>query len=174
MADFGGRSGGPDHKTMGVFMRLALGLAAAVAVTAFATTAEAACPNYAAAPSFGQISLNAGFLPDPYRRRVTAGGGNNLGTCNAVPGVGWIAVRPDFDLYYSGGSRLTIAIESSVDTILLINDPSGQWHFNDDSPAYGLGAGITFTNPQGGLYDIWIGTYNPGSGIPANLVITER
>ena len=157
-------------------MRLALGLAAATAVMAFATTAEAACPNYAAAPSFGQISLNEGFLPDPYRRRVTAGGGNNLGACNAAPGVGWIAVRPDFDLYYStsGSSTLTIAIESSVDTILLINDPNGQWHFNDDSPAYGLGAGITFTRPISGLYDIWIGTYNQGSGIPANLVITER
>jgi hypothetical protein len=156
-------------------MRLALGLAAATAVTAFATTAQAACPNWEASPSFGQISLNSGFLPDPYRRRVTAGGGNNLANCNSVPGVGWIAVRPDFDLYYTaGGYKLTIAIESSVDTILLINDPNGQWHFNDDSPAYGLGAGITFNNPVSGLYDIWIGTYNQGSGIPANLVITEQ
>ncbi len=156
-------------------MRLALGLAAAIAVTGFATSANAACPNYQAAPSFGQISLNAGFLPDPYRRRVTAGGGNDLATCNSVPGIGWIAVRPDFDLHYgAGGYRLTIAIESSVDTILLINDPNGQWHYNDDNAAYGLGAALTFPNPVSGRYDIWIGTYHPGSGIPANLVITEQ
>jgi hypothetical protein len=156
-------------------MRLALGLAAVTAVTAFATTAEAACPNWQASPSFGQINLNAGFLPDPYRRRVTAGGGNNLANCSSVPGTGWIAVRPDFDLYYSAGAyNLTIAIESSVDTILLVNAPNGQWYYNDDSAAYGLGAAITISNPQSGLYDIWIGTYNPGSGIPANLVITEQ
>lgn len=160
---------------MGAFMRLALGLAAAIAVTAFSTTAQAACPNWQSTPSFGEITLFAGFQPDPYRRRVTAGGGNDLNACSSVPGVGWIAVRPDFDLRYSAGSyRLTIAIESSVDTILLINAPDGQWYYNDDSPAYGLGAAYTFTNPQSGLYDIWIGTYNPGSGIPANLVITEQ
>ncbi|MCC6982522.1 MAG: hypothetical protein IT535_04565 [Bauldia sp.] len=154
-------------------MRLAYGLAAAVAVTAFATTAEAACPDWRAAPSFGQITLNAGFLPDPYRRRVTAGGGNNLAACSNWNG--WIAVRPDFDLRYSaGGYKLTIAIESSVDTILLINAPDGQWYYNDDSANYGLGASYTFNNPQSGLYDIWIGTYNRASGIPANLIITEQ
>jgi hypothetical protein len=146
----------------------------ALAATLGTVTVAEACPDWQLQPSFGQINLNAGFLPDPFLRSVTAGGGFNLGQCGfAYPG--WVAARPDFDLYYQAGSnRLTITIQSATDTILLINDPNGRWLFNDDAPGMGTGASITIQNPPTGLYDIWIGTYNRASGIPATLVITER
>jgi len=142
-------------------------------VVAAAGVAEA-CPNWQLRPAFGQIDLYEGFQPDPYTRNVTAGGGYNLQACGFSNAWGWVAAAPDFDLYYqtSGSYSLTIAIESQVDTILLINAPDGQWYFDDDG-GYGLGGGITITNPLSGLYDIWIGTYNQGSGIPARLIITE-
>lgn len=150
-------------------MRYALAFAGIVAAAGVAE----ACPNWQLAPAFGQINLSAGFLPDPYTRNVTAGGSYNLQSClnNAW---GWVAAAPDFDLYYqtNGTYQLTIAIESNADTVLLINAPDGQWYFDDDG-GYGLGGGITFTNPRSGLYDIWIGTYNRASGIPARLIITE-
>ena len=42
------------------------------------------------------------------------------------------------------------------------------------APNFARTSAITFSNPQAGLYDIWIGAYNGGRGIPGQLVITER
>jgi hypothetical protein len=44
-----------------------------------------------------------------------------------------------------------------VDTILLVNTPDGNWHFNDDYR--GTNSAITFQNPMQGQYDIWTGSY---------------
>jgi hypothetical protein len=148
--------------------------AAAVAATAIAGAAAEACPNWQASPSFGQISLSAGFLPDPYVRNITAGGRYDLAGCFGSYGWGGsVASRPDFDLYWSGSSgALTIGVNSGSDTVLLINAPDGQWYYSDDDA--GVNPAITFANPQQGLYDIWIGAWNGGRGIPGQLIITER
>ncbi len=152
-------------------MRLASALACAVTVGV--SGAAYACPDYQAQPAFGQISLNEGFTPDPYYRNIRAGGGYSLSQCG-FDSIGWVAVQPDFDLYYStnGTSPLIIAVESNVDTILLVNDPDGEWWYDDDG-GLGAGAKIRIARPKSGLYDIWIGTYDRGSGIPGRLVITE-
>jgi hypothetical protein len=144
-------------------------LAAAAIVTGLAAPALA-CPNWEASPSFGQIDLHAGFMPDPYVRNITAGGRYDLAGCfNTYGWGGSVASKPDFDLYWNGSSsQLTIAVNSNSDTVLLINAPDGQWYYSDDPSA------ITFSNPQTGLYDIWIGAYNGSRGIPGQLVITER
>lgn len=156
-------------------MRLASALAFAVAVGGSVAVSGAAyaCPNYQAQPAFGQIDLNEGFTPDPYYRNIRAGGGYSLRNCG-FENDGWVAVAPDFDLYYNtnGTSPLIIAVESNVDTIILVNDPDGQWWYDDDN-GLGEGAKITIARPKSGLYDIWIGTYNRASGIPGRLVITE-
>ncbi len=151
--------------------RLAV-LAATVAITAVAASAAQACPNYSASGTFGTIYLNAGFAPDPYVRNITAGGGYYLPNCG-FNWQGWVASRPDFEFsYQAGGYPLSIYVESNYDTIILINGPDGQWYYNDDS-ARSLSAGITFRNPQSGVYDIWIGSYAQGSGLPGRLIITE-
>lgn len=144
-----------------------------LAAAAIATTLAApalACPDWQAAPSFGQIDLYAGFMPDPYVRNITAGGRYDLAGCFGSYGWGGsVASKPDFDLYWSGSSaQLTIAVNSGADAVLLINAPDGQWYYSDDPAA------ITFSNPQQGLYDIWIGAYNGSRGLPGQLVITER
>ncbi|EYD77706.1 hypothetical protein Rumeso_00872 [Rubellimicrobium mesophilum DSM 19309] len=144
-------------------------LAAAAIVTGMAAPALA-CPDWQANPSFGQIDLYAGFMPDPYVRNITAGGRYDLAGCFGSNGWGGsVASKPDFDLYWSGSSaQMTIAVNSGSDVVLLINAPDGQWYFSDDPAA------ITFSNPQQGLYDIWIGAYGGGRGLPGQLVITER
>jgi len=143
---------------------------AAAAIVAGLAAPALACPNWEASPSFGQIDLNAGFMPDPYVRNITAGGRYDLAGCfNSYGWGGSVASKPDFDLYWNGSSaQLTIAVNSNADTVLLINAPDGQWYYSDDPSA------ITFSNPQAGLYDIWIGAYNGSRGIPGQLVITER
>jgi hypothetical protein len=143
---------------------------AAIALVGAMAAPALACPDYQAPPSFGNIELWAGFMPDPYVRNITAGGRYDLAGCFGSNGWGGsVASRPDFDLYWNGSSaQLTIAVNANADTVLLINGPDGQWYYQDDPPA------ITFTNPQPGLYDIWIGAYGGGRGLPGQLVITER
>ncbi|MBV6656356.1 MAG: hypothetical protein KI785_01180 [Devosiaceae bacterium] len=150
-----------------------LAVASAAMVTALPQPV-AACPTYNGSPHFGTIALNEGFLPDPYYRNVTAGGTQNIGNCS-VPGWGWTARRPDFRIQYnsSGNSALSFVIRSNADTVLLINDPYGNWHFDDDG-GQDLGAFLKFSNAPGGQWDIWIGSFNQARGIPAALEISER
>ncbi|ADO42431.1 peptidase S1 [Ketogulonicigenium vulgare] len=134
-------------------------------------TAASACPDWRGQPHFGSIQLNAGFMPDPHVRNITAGGTINLQNCGTNWG-GFVTQRPDFDLYWNGSSaQLTIAIEANADAILLISAPDGTWYYNDDYR--GLNPAITFSNPQQGLYDIWIGTYDGSRRNPGRLIITE-
>ena len=145
--------------------------ASALGATLFAGAAEA-CPDWELEPPFGAVTLDAGFLPDPYSRNVTAGGWSYLPFCG-FNSQGYVATAPDFDLYYdASGVSLTFYVESNTDTILLINDPSGAWHFNDDGGG-GLNPSITINRPQSGLYSVWIGTHNFGNA-SARLFITER
>jgi protease YdgD len=145
---------------------------ALLALVAMATAAEA-CPDWQRRAPFGHIQLTEGFLPDPYTRDVRAGGRYFLGNCG-FDAAGWVAAAPDFDITYNstGRSTLTIIVESRTDTVILVNDPNGQWWFDDDS-GNDLGGRISIPNAPSGLYDIWVGTYDRGSGIPARLVVTE-
>ncbi|MEO0385348.1 MAG: peptidase S1 [Pseudomonadota bacterium] len=141
---------------------------------AFVNDAQAACPTWQGSPHFGTVNLTEGFLPDPWNRSVTAGGRNDVSNCG-IGAWGWVARRPDYRLQYStsGASALTFIIQSNVDTVLLVNGPSGQWFFDDDG-GVDLGAQLRIGNAPSGQYDIWIGSYNRGSGIPATLQISER
>lgn len=129
--------------------------------------------NVAAVPTYGTVNLAAGFTPDPQIRSVTAGGNNytTLGGCNAYVH----AAAPDLDLNYQSGSyALTINARSSQDVTLLVNTPDGQWHCDDDG-GDGTDAAITFSSPQTGNYNIWVGTYRAQSGtLPeAQIYLTE-
>ena len=148
-------------------------LRALLAVAAIAAAPAAiACPNWQARPTFGQIDLYAGFTPDPYVRNVTAGGTTNMQRCFSGGFAGFVPTAPDFDLYWNGtSSQITIAVQSRADAILLVNAPDGSWHYSDDYR--GTDPAITFYNPQQGLYDIWIGSYDGSRRNPAQLIVTE-
>ncbi|AHM04840.1 hypothetical protein roselon_02519 [Roseibacterium elongatum DSM 19469] len=142
------------------------------------------CPGTNNPTVFGSYSLNAGFVPDPYVRNLTAGGRVNLANCRPFVGRGYVVTRPDFRLFYNrnphtGGTsptgQLSFVLEarSNVDTVLLINAPDGSWHYNDDFPGIGTNSAITFFQPLTGQYDIWTGSYNRSSNNPATLYVTE-
>ena len=147
-------------------------LLAALAALAF-LPAAAIAQNVAATPTFGTVSLSAGFSPDPQIRSVTAGGNNytTLAGCNAYIH----AAAPDLDLNYRAGSfPLTLEARSGMDVTLLVNAPDGSWYCNDDG-GNGTDALLTFSAPQSGQYNIWVGTYRAQSGtLPeAQVYITE-
>jgi hypothetical protein len=146
--------------------------AAALSVAAAAAAPAFACPDWEAAPHFGTITLQAGFAPDPAQYSITAGGTIPLERCFTGGFSGFVTTRPDFDLYWEGSSaQLTIAVQSNADAVLLVNAPDGQWYYSDDHR--GTDPALTFTNPQQGLYDIWIGTYDGSRRNPGRLIFTE-
>jgi hypothetical protein len=152
---------------------LAVGLATLFVATG---AAQAQCP--ATGQPGQQFALAEGFTPDPNRHRVTAGGDLDLSRCPGVPGRGWVTFRPDFIVRYqthtgaTSRKTLTFRVESSADTILLINDPGNRWHWDDDL-GKNRNARIRFPNARSGRYDIWVGTYKKGQRPSAQLSISE-
>lgn len=148
-------------------MKKTLILAAAASLM-FAPLAMAQSAHMTA--NYGEISLSAGFTPDPYRVELHAGGG---ASANHLPGscLGNISEAPDFEVTYDAGSLpLVFRTLSRADTTLVINGPDGRWYCDDDS--YGDGdAQVRFNRPQSGTYDIWVGTISGTA--PATLIITE-
>jgi hypothetical protein len=147
---------------------------AAVAMAAFAVSAAgvALAQDYSQQPAYGSVSLQAGFLPDPFLLNVDAGGG--IDASRTIGCAGFVAVAPDFRLNYAPGSYpLTIGAVANGDTTIVINAPDGSWYCDDDSGG-DLNPAVTFNQPMGGQYDIWVGTYSSGSLIPAQIVITEQ
>lgn len=128
-----------------------------------------ATPDWTLEPTYGRVDLESGFTPDPYTVDLVAGGGIDI---EALGFYGFVAEAPDVDLYYEAGVfDLYVYVEDADgDTTLLINDPSGNWHFNDD--VNGLNPGIEFAGPESGLYNIWIGTFESDL-TDATLAISE-
>ena len=122
-------------------------------------------------PYYGVLTLESGFLPDPYVKTITAGGSIDL---SQYGHSGYTAGKPDIDFYFTPSNNanetLSISVNSETDTILLINDPEGTWYFSDDSN--GVNPSVTFPNPKNGLYSIFVGTFDSGTA-EAELVISE-
>lgn len=143
--------------------------AAALAITAGTVVAQ----DFNRRPSFGTLNLNYNFAPDPTVVNITAGGTIPAERIGGPGCVGSIATPPDVRLNYraGGGLPLYIFATSRSDVTLVVNLPNGRWICNDDFR--GTDPGIVFTSPQSGQYDIWIGHYGRGAGVPAQLVISE-
>ena len=141
---------------------------------ALATAGAASAQDASLTPRFGEVDLEAGFAPDPFRRNVTAGGRTDAsdlgGEC-----VGMISEAPTFRLNYeAGGIPLYVYIYADADATLVINEPNGAWDCNDDgNGSGGTNPGIRFRHPTTGQYDIWVGSLSGGRPSAARLVITE-
>lgn len=123
-------------------------------------------------PTYGYVTLNSGFTPDPYTVGLTAGGTISGSTIDPVC-VGTFAAAPDVKLTYSSGSLpLIISVASDSDTTLMINDPSGNWWCDDDGGTSGTNPSLRFDKPGSGTYDIYVGTYG-SSTASATLNISE-
>ncbi|TVR74467.1 MAG: peptidase S1 [Spirochaetaceae bacterium] len=148
-------------------------LPALLALAAFLhAPADAAAQNWLLAPSYGEVELFAGFPEDPYTVRLVAGGTSDI---SRLGYRGRVAEEPDFDLWYEAGSfPITFRVEGAPGaTLLLINDPTGRWHYSAGSGADARGEPrIVFRNPPSGLYNVWVGTLR-NEFVPVTLVITE-
>ena len=127
--------------------------------------------NWDLAPNFGDVSLTAGFEPDPYVVEMVAGGDVDAESVGSNC-WGFVTEAPDFRIFYQAGDwPLIISADSDADTTLIIADPDGNWVCNDDTN--GLNPQLTFDLPLEGQYDIWVGTFSQGEASPATLLISE-
>ena len=149
------------------------GLAVALAACETIPETYGAIPDYRASPSYGTLSLSAGFTPDPQVIALQSGGripaSNLSSSCS-----GYIAGAPDVRLHYqAGGYPLILSVASSSDTTLVVNGPDGSWYCDDDGGVNGLNPSLRFGAPRSGQYDIWVGTYGGDDLRAARLHISE-
>jgi hypothetical protein len=140
---------------------------------AAAGPAAAQSLNTGATGTYGQVSLNAGFEPDPHSVTVNAGG--PVEASRASEGCpGFIAARPSFSLRYTAGDYpLYISVASDVDTTLAVRAPDGSWACDDDS-AGNLNPVVSWASPRSGRYQIWVGRFGAeGETARATLNISE-
>jgi hypothetical protein len=57
-----------------------------------------------------------------------------------------------------------------IDTTLIVNAADSSWHCNDDQED--RDPLIVFENSEPGVYDIWVGSFNPDSDVTGSIVIT--
>lgn len=160
----------PLYKDVNVTRLTKSAAIAAAAIAFIASATPAAAQNAGLTANSGEISLQSGFTPDPYRVSLVSGGGIDGGR---LPGacVGMISDAPDFELTYdSSGGPLSFRTQSGGDTTLIINGPDGNWYCDDDSGG-GVNARVTFSSAPSGTYDIWVGAI--GDGAATTLLITE-
>jgi hypothetical protein len=119
-----------------------------------------ACPSLSGGGT--ELNYDSNTLYSPRAHDVIAGGGEDLSLCYDLPGTGWVATNPDFKFTFQNAKpirELEIRIDGECDTVLLVNDPSGNWFHDDDSNG-SLDGLIRFTTAPSGLYDVWVGTYD--------------
>lgn len=133
-------------------------LTAAFALIATAGIASA-CPAWEnSGVQSGSTTGQDLWTPNSYS--VTAGGNQSLRNCGWSH-TGHVISQPDFEFTIGGLEqyrRLQIRVDGSCDTVLLVNDATGNWYFNDDGWG-NLHPLIDINNPRSGVYDIWVGTY---------------
>jgi serine protease Do len=124
--------------------------------------------------NYGSVSLSPGFTPDPHSVSVISGGDVDVAGLGLGSGcVGYATRQPDFIVKLGGSSsRLRFYHEGDGDTGLVINDPSGSWHCNDDSYG-GISPTVDISGASSGQYDVWITSYSSGDNITGTLSITE-
>ncbi|MEQ8432829.1 MAG: hypothetical protein RIA71_01195 [Oceanicaulis sp.] len=129
-------------------------------------------PDYSLAPGYGTYSLTSGFTPDPFEVQVVAGGGNSASQWSNGECAGFVADAPDVRVNFTGGSfsEINFSARSNADTTLIVNDPNGNWHCDDDSGG-DLNPLVELT-PVSGQYDIWVGTFG-SSTAQATLAVSE-
>ena len=122
--------------------------------------------------NYGEVTLEAGFTPDP--RVISLRAGGDISAQGAGSGCrGFITDAPDVRLFYEAGDYpLIISVDAGADTTLVVNGPDGSFYCDDDS-GEGTNPSVRLNDPRSGRYEIWVGTYRSGYSQPARLHISE-
>ncbi|MEO0466112.1 MAG: hypothetical protein AAF216_06180 [Pseudomonadota bacterium] len=131
--------------------------------------------DYTVEANYGTVSLEAGFMPDPHTVEIASGGSVDLSAAiSDASCAGYATSAPDLELAWTQESEglLKLWVESEGDTTLVINDSAGNWHCDDDS-AGNTNPLVELPAAAGGVYDIWVGSYEADSNHSSTLYISE-
>ena len=161
---------------------MALSVRAAVVFLSVLAQPALACPGLDpdSRPMYGEINVAAGRAMDPFHITIRGGGSWNLKACGlegdgltGYKGDGLVEVTPAVVLHWQDSARLAITVEDADDTLLVIRDPQGGWHFDDNGR--GHNPLIVFENGERGTYTIWIGSHGTNSLVrPGDLIVTTK
>lgn len=148
-----------------------LGAGSALALV-FASAAMAQDPQLPA--SHGSVTLEAGFPDDPHSIGLRAGGAYGAHGLDQSC-YGFVNEAPNVTLNYTAGDYpLYLSAASDTDTTMMVSTPDGSVVCDDDSGQGMFDPGILIEEPVSGAYQIWVGTYDAGVGLPpAMLHISE-
>ena len=138
-------------------------------------TAPPACPSADLAAK-ETYTYTATDLGESKVHSIIAGGDTNAKSCNPLEGLtyqGYFMDRPDFafDLDINDLSQVEIFTALNCDTVLLVQDASGDWIYNDDSDT-GNGDSLISIVGTSGRYRVWVGTY--GSNLCESSLTLRR
>lgn len=155
---------------------------AAAVLAASAASPAQACPDPypdpAAPPMTGEVNLGAGrgTNPYPFTISVIGSGTFNRRGCGlegegltGFDGDALIDGRPDLVVDRRGGHReVAIRVENEEDTFLLVSDPQGRLHVNDD--AEGPDFRIVLCDPPTGQSATFVGTHGSALSTKSGLL----
>lgn len=124
--------------------------------------------------AYGHAELSGGFTPDPRRFDIVSGGPLDAGALGLGPScVGAVASEPDFVLDYDDVAPfLRFFVISRGDTTLVVREPGGDFHCNDDSHG-SENPTVDLRRPEEGRYLVWVGSYRAEDTHEGTLSITE-
>lgn len=140
-----------------------------------------------ASPVMGTVTLEHGFLPDPYWVVVVGGGALSVPPHDAVDAAsvqqaqcgGYTSSAPHLRLNWRGiSTRLRLffvpSVPAGADTSLAVYSPQG-WVCNRSFSPGLLDPQVEFINPPEGVYNIWVTSETlPNNLISGVLYITEK
>lgn len=168
--------GNPGDKLSGAIVCLfSVGLlAGGLALPGYARNAAT---QIADASIFENIKLDNSFSPDPTTIRGISGGavaaGQIAGRAETPTGPckGYVDQQPDHTIqlehYFN---YLSLQVESTEDTTLVIRGPGGVW-CNDDYTGKNPGIAGQWLS---GTYQIWVGSYAQNAYHPYVIRVTEK
>lgn len=143
------------------------------AIAAFFISAPSFAQDWSADPAYGGDWRNEGFRGSPLEIQIMAGGPIDISSSVSEGCAGNVANAPDYNFVLLTGdlSALAISAASSADISLLINAPDGRWYCDDNS-AGGSNPALIFEDPEGGPYNIWVGSLS-NQLAPSLLTISD-
>jgi len=130
--------------------------------------------NPGGTPTYGGGTIEAGFLPDPFVVTLLSGGPlDAVALSLGSDCTGYINDVPDYRMTWAGqAAMLRLFFVSEGDTTLVIRAPGGKYACNDDFD--GLNPLVQLSNPDDGVYDIWVGSYEADAYLPGYLMLSQN
>lgn len=144
-------------------MRTITAVAAAALLAACTATPPGALPgalpNPAASPTYGEATVGPGFT-----QSIQVAAGGSIAVSSVARCRGTINGPPDFNVVFPvpGSGPLVIGAQSSADSVLVVQTPSGRW-LCDDNTGGGLNPTLVLAAPEAGTYHVWVGNASAGA-----------